>query len=178
MGSYIALLRGINVGGHNKLPMAGLRETCAELGWTEVRTFIQSGNVVFDAAGKTAALEEALEKAIAARFGFAPAVIIRSAAQLKAMAEANPFPKESANEPQWVLAGLAKQKLNKGAAEAIEARGQAGERVVEAGGALWFHYPAGVGTSKLTSALIDRAAGSPVTARNWRTMTKLIEMLE
>lgn len=178
MESYIALLRGINVGGHNKLPMAGLRETCARLGWAEVRTFIQSGNVVFDAAGKTETLEEALGKAIAARFGFAPAVVIRTAAQLKAMAEANPFPKESAKEPHWVLAGLAKEKLKTGAAEAIEARAQAGEKVVEAGGVLWFYYPAGVGTSKLTPALIDRAAGSPVTARNWRTIIKLIDMLE
>lgn len=178
MGRYIALLRGINVGGHNRLPMAGLRETCAELGWTEVRTFIQSGNVVFDAAGKPPALEGALETAIAARFGFAPAVIIRSAAQLKSLAEANPLPKESAKEPNRVLVGLAKEKPKAGAAEEIGSKARAGERVVAAGGALWFHYPAGVGTSKLTPALIDRAAGSPVTARNWRTMTKLIEMLE
>jgi uncharacterized protein (DUF1697 family) len=178
MGSYIALLRGINVGGHNKLPMAGLRETCAELGWTEVRTYIQSGNVVFAATGKAAALEEALEKAIAARFGFAPAVIVRSSARLNSLAAANPFPKESAREPHWVLVGFAKQHMKDGAAETIAVKGQAGERVEEAGGALWFHYPAGVGTSKLTPSLIDRAAGSPVTARNWRTMTKLIDMLE
>ena len=177
MGSYIALLRGINVGGHNKIPMAGLREACAELDWTGVRTYIQSGNLVFEATGKPAALEQALEKKIAARFGFAPAVIVRTAAQLKRLAQANPFEEESAKEPHWVLVGLAKQALKSGAAEAIEAKGKAGERVAEAGGALWFHYPAGVGTSKLTPALIDRAAGSPVTARNWRTLTTLIAML-
>ena len=178
MGSYIALLRGINVGGHNKLPMAGLRELCAELGWTGVRTYIQSGNLVFDAAGKPPALEEALELAIAAAFGFAPAVMVRTAAGLRSLAGDNPFPAESVNEPNRILVGLAKLALKAGAAEAIEAKAQAGERVFEAGGALWFHYPAGVGTSKLTPALIDRAAGSPVTARNWRTMTKLIEMVE
>jgi uncharacterized protein (DUF1697 family) len=178
MGRFIALLRGINVGGRNMLPMAGLREIGAELGWTEVRTYIQSGNMAFDAAGKPAALEDALEKAIAAKFGFAPAVIIRSAEQLKSLAAANPFPSESEKEPHWVLVGLSKQEPKSGAAEAIEAKGQAGERVVEAGGALWFHYPNGVGTSKLSPASIDRAAGSPLTARNWRTMTKLIGMLE
>ncbi len=178
MASFIALLRGINVGGRNKLPMAELRETCAALGWTGVRTYIQSGNIVFEASGRTAVLEEALEKAIAARFGFQPAVMVRSAAQATQLAEANPFRKESAKEPHWVLIGLAKQALKAAAAEAIEAKGRAGERVAEAGGALWFHYPAGVGTSKLTPALIDRAAGSPVTARNWRTLTTLIAMLE
>lgn len=178
MGSYIALLRGINVGGRNKLPMAGLRELGAELGWTGVRTYIQSGNVVFEASGKPAALEEALEKAIAAKFGFAPAVIVRTAAQLNSLAGANPFPRESDKEPHWVLLGVTKKEPKAGAAEAIEAKGQAGERVVEAGGALWFHYPNGVGTSKLSPALIDRAAGSPLTARNWRTMTALIAMLE
>jgi uncharacterized protein (DUF1697 family) len=178
MGRYIALLRGINVGGRNTLPMVGLRELAAELGWSEVRTYIQSGNLVFDASGKAAALEVALEKAIAAKFGFAPAVIVRTAAQLNSLAEANPFPKESGKTPHWVLLGLTKHEPKSGAAEAIEAKGQAGERVVEAGGGLWFHYPSGVGTSKLTPALIDRAAGSPLTARNWRTMTTLIGMLE
>jgi len=178
MGRYIALLRGINVGGRNTLPMAGLRDICAELGWTEVRTYIQSGNIVFDAAARPLTLEDALEQAIASRFRFSPAAIIRSAAQLNGIAKANPFRAASEKEPHWVLVGLAKRKLEAGAAEAIEARGKADEKVAEAGGALWFHYPAGVGTSKLTPALIDRAAGSPVTARNWRTITKLIEMLE
>ncbi|MGZ8998564.1 MAG: hypothetical protein ACXW2T_06875, partial [Allosphingosinicella sp.] len=105
-------------------------------------------------------------------------VMVRSEFAWKVHAGANPFEKESEEEPNRVLVGLSKHGLKAGAAEAIEARARAGERVVQAGGALWFHYPAGVGTSKLTPALIDRSAGSPVTARNWRTMTKLIEMVE
>jgi uncharacterized protein (DUF1697 family) len=177
MGRFIALLRGINVGGRNMLPMVGLRELCAGLGWTDVRTYIQSGNVVFDAAGKAPALEAALEKAIVGKFGFAPAVIVRSAAQLKSLAGANPFANESEREPHRVLVGLSRHEPKAGAAEAIEAKAQAGEQVVEAGGALWFHYPEGVGTSKLTPALIDRAVGSPLTGRNWRTITTLIELL-
>jgi uncharacterized protein (DUF1697 family) len=177
MARFIALLRGINVGGRSLVPMAELRELCAGLGWREVRTYIQSGNVVFDAAGKAAALEAGLEEAVGEAFGFAPAVIVRPASAWQAYVETNPFPDESAAEPNRVLIGLAKVKPKVGAAEAIEARAAAGERVRAAGDAIWFHYPAGVGTSKLSPSLIDRLVGSPLTARNVRTVLKLQEML-
>jgi uncharacterized protein (DUF1697 family) len=177
MARLIALLRAVNVGGR-KLPMAGLRALCGELGWEDVETYIQSGNLVFTAAGRPEALEAKLESAIRERFGFHSDVMIRSAGQWAALLEANPFAEASKAEPNRVLAGLAKGKLAPGAAEAVAARASAGERVELAGGALWFHYPAGVGTSKLTPSLIDRAAGSPVTARNWRTMVRLGEMAE
>ena len=177
MARLIALLRAVNVGGR-KLPMAELRALCGELGWTDVETYIQSGNLVFTAPGKPDVLESELESAIQGRFGFHSDAMVRSAAQWSRLIEANPFPKESTAEPNRVLVGIAKGTLESGAADAIAARAQAGERVAEAAGALWFHYPAGVGTSKITPSLIDRAAGSPVTARNWRTMLKLQEMAE
>lgn len=177
MPSFVALLRGINVGGHSKVPMAKLRALAEALGWEDVRTYIQSGNLAFAAKGKPGVLEEALEKALVNEFGFAPAVIVRSASEWNALAEANPFPKESEEEPNRVLIGLSRQKPKAGAAEALQERAAAGERVREAGGALWFHYPGGVGTSKVTPGLIDRLTGSPLTARNWRTFLKLQEML-
>jgi uncharacterized protein (DUF1697 family) len=177
MARFIALLRGINVGGRAKIPMAELRKLCAELGWTGVATYIQSGNLVFEAAGKAPSLEAKLEKALDAEFGFAAAVIVRTAAELNGVAEANPFPKEGEGEPNRLLVGLSKDKPKAGAAEALQARAVAGERVRQAGGALWFHYPQGVGTSKLTPSLIDRIVGSPLTARNWRTILKLREMV-
>ena len=177
MGGFIALLRGINVGGHAKVPMAELRALAEGLGWEDVRTYIQSGNLAFEAKGKAPALETALEQALGGHFGFAPAVIVRSAADWGAFDRANPFPKESAAEPNRVMIGLSKQKPRAGAAEALEERAAAGERVREAAGALWFHYPQGAGTSKLTPGLIDRLVGSPLTARNWRTFLKLKEML-
>src|SRR5688500_13812580 len=137
MARFIALLRGINVGGRAMVPMAELRELCAGLGWRDVRTYIQSGNVVFDAAGKAATLEAALEKALEGAFGFAPAVIVRPASAWQAYVDSNPFPKESKIEPNRVLIGLAKAKPKAGAAEAIEARAAAGERVRVVGDALW-----------------------------------------
>ena len=177
MARLVALLRAVNVGGR-KLPMAELRALCAELGWEDVETYIQSGNLAFTAAGSAVALEARLEDAIATRFGFHSDAIVRTAAQWRRLVDSNPFPEESEREPNRVLAGLAKSGLAAGAAAAIANSAAAGERVEEAGGALWFHYPQGVGTSKLTPKLIDRAAGSPVTARNWRTVTTLMEMLE
>ena len=175
MARFIALLRAVNVGGR-KLPMAELRGLCGRLGWGNVRTYIQSGNIVFDADGKAGALEGALEAAIEKQFGFDAPVIVRSAAQWDGSVAGNPFGREAEKTPNWVLLGLAKKKIADGAAAAIAAKAAAGERVEAAGEALWFHYPEGVGTSKLTPALIDRAAGSPVTTRNWRTILTLQEM--
>ena len=175
MARLIALLRAVNVGGR-KLPMAELRALCAELGWTEVEAYIQSGNVLFAVPGDPEQMEARLEEAIAERFGFHSDAMVRSGASWSAILAANPFPEASEAEPNRVLVGLSKRELKPAAAGAIAAKGLAGERVEQAGGALWFHYPAGVGTSKITPSLIDRAAGSPVTARNWRTMVKLGEM--
>jgi len=133
--------------------------------------------VVFEGAGKAEALEAALERAIADRFGFEAPAMIRTAAEWRALLAANPFAKEADAEPNRVFLGVPKRSLATGAAERIAAKAAAGERVKEAAGAIWFHYPEGAGTSKLTPALIDRAAGCSITARNWRTATKLSEML-
>jgi uncharacterized protein (DUF1697 family) len=157
--------------------MAELRTLCETLGWKNVATYIQSGNVVFEAAGASGALETKFENELNETFGFRPAVIVRSAAKWNALAEANPFPKESEEEPNRVLVGLSKHKPKAGSAEALQQRAAAGERVRQAGDAFWFHYPQGVGASKLTPSLIDRTVGSPLTARNWRTILKLREML-
>src|SRR4051812_23082188 len=177
MTRFVALLRAVNVGGR-ALPMAALRALCeAELGWGEVATYIQSGNVVFAAKGKAEALEAALEQAIEAKFSFEVPVMVRTASEWHALLAANPFPKEAEAEPNRVFLGVPKRPPAADAADRIAAKAAAGERAEAAGAALWFHYPQGAGASKLTPALIDRAAGCPVTARNWRTATKLAEML-
>ena len=126
MARFIALLRGINVGGRGMVPMAELRALCDGLGWRNVATYIQSGNVVFDASGETAALEKGLEAALGAKFAFAPAVIVRTASAWKACVAGNPFAAESAKEPNRVQLGLAKARPRAGAAEALEERAAAG----------------------------------------------------
>jgi len=177
MARLIALLRAVNVGGR-KLPMAQLRALCGELGWAEVETYIQSGNLVFTAAGKADAIEARLETAIKDRFGLDVPVIVRTAAQWSACAAANPFPKAAADEPNRLQLLVSKRPPEKDSADKLMERAQSGETVKAAGGALWFHFPEGVGTSKLTPAIIDKAAGSPSTSRNWRTVLKLQEMAE
>ena len=165
------------MGARTKVPMAELRALCTTLGWTSVETYIQSGNVIFEAADEVAALEAALGTALGPSFGFTPAVMVRSAAQWQRHAVANPFREAAAGTPNLVLMGLTKLPPAPEAVAALQARAVHGERVALAGGALWFHYPAGVGTSKLSPALIDRLAGSPLTARNLRTVQKIGEML-
>ncbi len=175
MARLIALLRAVNVGGR-KLPMAELRDLCAELGWKDVDTYIQSGNVVFTAPGKAGEIETRLEEAISRKFGMDVPVMVRTASQWAGYVAANPFPRAAEDEPNRLLLLLSKEAQNGDAAERLMERAQGGEAVEAAGGALWFHFPQGVGTSKLTPAAIDKAAGSPSTGRNWRTVLSLKEM--
>jgi uncharacterized protein (DUF1697 family) len=174
----VALLRGINVGGHNKIPMAGLRDLCAELGWQDVQTYIQSGNLVFTAAPGPPALETDLEEAILDRFGLEITVIVRAASAWAAYMDANPFPAATEREPNFVHMLLSKAPAAPDAAERLQERATTGERVALAGKALWIHYPNGAGRSKLSPALLERLAGSPVTGRNWNTALKIAEMVQ
>ena len=177
MGHRLALLRAVNVGGR-KLPMAALREQCGRLGWTQVATYIQSGNIVFEATGGDAALEKALEQAIESEFGLDVPVIVRTRAQWAKLAAANPFTRAARDAPNRLQLLVSKRPPAADAADKLAARAQAGEQVAAAGGGLWIHFPEGVARSKLTPAAIDKAIGSPATGRNYRTVTKLKEMLE
>ena len=173
----IALLRGINVGGRS-LPMADLRALCGELGWHDPKTYIQSGNLVFAAAGKPASLEAALEQAIARRFGMEVPTVIRTAAQWRGLLDHNPFPEVARETPNWLLLMVGKTEPPSGIAPAMEETGQAGERVRSAGGILWIHYPAGVGRSKLVWPKKFEGAPFVATTRNYRTAVRLREMAE
>ena len=177
MVTFIALLRGINVGGHKKIPMADLRDLCTGLRLADVQTYIQSGNILFGSAERAADLEAQLERALAARFGFPVDTLVRAATGWPALVAANPFPDESQSQPNLVMMLLAKRTPPAAAlaeaAATLQARAQDGERVVPATDALWMYYANGAGRSKLSPALIDRAVGSPVTARNIRTVQTL-----
>jgi uncharacterized protein (DUF1697 family) len=157
--------------------MPELRAVGEALGLADVQTYIQSGNLVFTADGRPSALERTLEAATAERFGIEIPVMVRTARVWRAFLGANPFPKASASEPNLVLLALSKAPLAGGAAKALQGRAVDGERVQEAGGALWIHFPGGSGRSKLSPAVLDRLAGSPVTTRNWRTVVNLGELL-
>ena len=175
--TFIALLRGINVSGKNKIPMAKLRSICTGIKCKDVQTYIQSGNVVFTSGLSAESLEVRLERAIEQEFGFSIPVVVRSASSWSRYVKGNPFPDEADKEGSWVLLSLPKLPPKASVASELQQRAKQGERVVKKGDAIWIHYANGIGRSKLTPALLDRHAGSAVTARNWRTVLKLHEML-
>jgi uncharacterized protein (DUF1697 family) len=174
----VALLRGINVGGNRKVPMAELRSIAVESGFTQVETYINSGNLIFD-SGKRSAAKAAthLEAAIHEHFGFALDVIARTDKEWEAYAAGSPFPKAARDRPNLVMIGLSKLPLGSDTAARLRERTAENERVEVVNGAIWVDFGGGAGRSALTPAWFDKAAGSPVTLRNWRTVLKLGEML-
>jgi uncharacterized protein (DUF1697 family) len=175
----VALLRGINVGGNRKVPMAELCEVAIEAGLTEVKTYIQSGNVVFD-AGKMKAdqVSTLLERKIEGHFGFRVDLIVRTASQWKKYSVGNPFPIAARERPSHLLLGFSKLPCGKEIAEKLAERATQGEKIEIVGGVIWIDFARGVGKSKLVPAWVDKIAGSPVTMRNWNTILKLDEMLK
>jgi uncharacterized protein (DUF1697 family) len=182
VATHIALLRGINVGGRNKVAMADLRAVAAGLGHTDVATYIQSGNVVFTSAGgSTEALAAALEEAIAGSLGVKPAVVVLTRDDLAQVVRDNPYPDEA--NPKMVHAVFFRGPVPAGAAEAVEAgqrraaeRGGGRDSARIVGGTLFVHTPDGFGRSELALYLLGRSAGpcAAGTARNWATVTKLL----
>lgn len=174
--TFIGLVRGINVGGRNAVRMAELRAACSDLGWLDVQTYVQSGNLIFRAAGEPPHLEQQLEQVIEFRFGISAAALVRRAAEWQQYAAGNPFADEALREPSLVMLALSKAPPRADAVQVIQARATAGERVALVGALLWIYYAGGAGRSKLSPGLLDRFVGSPVTTRNWRTVLKLAEL--
>lgn len=156
------------------IPMADLRSLCTEIGWSDVATYINSGNVVFSSTAKAADLEKAIERSITDRFGHTISVVVRSASHWPAYVAGNPFPKA---EAKAVMLALSKQPPKPDAIKLLRERAVNGEKVEQVGDAIWIHYSTGFAKSKLSPALFDRAVGSPVTARNWNSVLKIGEML-
>lgn len=186
MPTHVALLRGINVGGHSKVAMADLRAIVTSLGHTDVATYIQSGNVVFSTAETdTAALATALERAIGEATEVRPRVVVLSRAELAQVVEDNPFPGGSdpkslhavflLREPDpELVAGVADAER-----QAVAKGGRDAARFV--GRVLYLHTPDGYGRSELAARLArggTRSVGASGTARNWATVTRLLAMCD
>lgn len=175
MNTLIALLRGINVGGNNKLPMKELTTLLAGLGLHNVKTYIQSGNVVFQSNRTvTNELSQEITAAIQQSYGFAPYVLILEAQALQAVITANPFPEGEA-EPKSLhlfFMDATPQKINWDTLERLKAPN---ERYQLIDTVFFLHAPDGIGRSKLAE-LIGKGWGVNITARNWRTVTTIIAM--
>lgn len=174
---YAAFLRGINVGGNKKVPMADLRSVVEGLGHSDVATLLQSGNVTFTSGGRkgAAALATELEQAIADHIGVDCRVLVRSATELEAAVRANPMPGAVAEPSRFHLCFLEKAPSSEQIA-ALEAEDFAPDEFAFGTGVLYVWYRAGVQDSKLAKVL-DRRLGVAVTARNWNTVTKVLEKL-
>lgn len=158
--------------------MAPLRALAEGLGWTGVRTYIQSGNLLFESKAKASDLEAALESAISGHFGFDVPVILRRASDLARARAGCPFEPEALARPNLVHLGFAKSKWSPSLVASLEPYAQNGERVALVGQALWTDSPNGVARSKITPAVLDRSAGSPVTLRNIKTLDAVLALTD
>jgi uncharacterized protein (DUF1697 family) len=174
---HVALVRAINVGGR-KLPMADLRAMFEDLGLATCRTLLQSGNVVFDCGRRD---ERALERLLAvetlARFELTTDYFVRSASEWRAIIAANPFPEEAERDPGHLLVLPLKGSPSQAAAQSLRDAIRGREVIQLRGATLYAYYPDGIGTSKLTLPIIERALDSRGTARNWNTVLKLAALL-
>jgi len=170
--THVALLRGINVGGHRKLPMAELRELCRELGWKDVRTYIQSGNVVFRANRPD---PDALAGYIRDRFGYDVPVILRSAGELIAARGASPWSSEAATSKNVAVMFLSRKPVARAVARLDPDRSPP-DRFAVVGSEVHLNCPNGSADSKLTVDWFERSLGVRATVRNWRTLERLIEL--
>ena len=177
MTTRIALMRAVNVAGRGMVAMSDLRAALEALGFTEVRTLLQSGNAVFRASGTGAPeLERRIEAELLKRSRIETEVFVRSAAQWQAMIARNPFADEATRDPSHLVAMVAKRPVSKKAVAALRAASAAAggrERVAESGGQVYVYFPDGIGRSRVTTALVERALGTRVTGRNWNTVLKL-----
>lgn len=177
MNTYIGLLRGINVGGRNKLPMRELRQLLENLGLRRVRTYIQSGNVVFESAkANREELAAGITDAVEQKHGFHPEILLVEPEELRrAMAE-NPYPEAEATPKTLHLTFLSSPPKNPDM-ESLEKLRQEDERYALQGKVFYLHAPKGIGKSKL-AAHIEKAMGVRGTARNWRSVAAIMAMAE
>lgn len=178
MPTHIALLRAVNLGAHNKIPMADLRGLFEELGFAGARTLLQSGNVVFDGGRRSAdRLEADFEKAARARLGLDTDFYVRTAEEWAALVRANPFPREAEEDPGHLLVTFLKRAPGPGDVEALQHAIKGREVVRAEGRQAYIVYPDGVGRSRLSSAVIEKHLGSSGTGRNWNTVLKLAALV-
>jgi uncharacterized protein (DUF1697 family) len=168
---YVALLRGINVGGRRKVPMSDLRESVEALGYTNVRTYIQSGNVVFTAkTGSAAGVRAAIEQRLEHDFGFDVTVLLRTSKELATTLRNNPFDTDA-------YVTFLESVPERARIAAIDAARYAPDEFAAHGREVFIRCPNGYGNTKINNALFERALGLRATTRNYKTVKTLAEWL-
>ena len=175
MPRQVALLRGINLGARNRVSMPELRELLEGLGHGDVKTLLQSGNVVLTSEETGTDLEQGLEKAIAGELGVESRVIVRTARELAAVVKRNPLA-DVADDPKRYQVSFLSEKLAPAVKKELEAADVAPERVAVHGREIYAWHPGGIQRSPLVKLLTDKKLGVTATARNWNTVTKLLDL--
>jgi len=176
MNSYVALIRGINVGGKSSLPMKELTQALQRIGCHNVRTYIQSGNVVFQSDAIAARLGEEISDEIGRCRSFKPHVLVLEKLEFKQAVENNPFP-EGESDPKALHLGFLDSVPSHPDLQALEALRAPSEKIELIGRVFYLFAPNGVGRSKL-AAKSEKALAVPMTDRNWRTVVKIMSLLE
>jgi uncharacterized protein (DUF1697 family) len=173
----IVLLRGVNIASRNRIAMGDLREALEEAGFEDVSTYVQSGNVVLTSTASAKRVRSDVERLLADRFDLDVKVVVRTGAQLAAVVKRNPFGKVATNPKLYQVTFLEKAP----AAEVLrklEAAAAGKEQVAHIGRELYAWHPDGVARSKLAALMAGKGLGVTATARNWTTVTKLLELAE
>lgn len=175
MAVQIVLLRGINLGPRNRIAMPELREALEKAGFGDVRTYVQSGNVVLDSKLKPEGTARKIEKLIGERFGLEVAVVVRTKAELARVVKKNPLA-EVAKDPKRYQVSFLNEKLSAGTISELEEAAAGNEELAVSGREVYAWHDAGVARSKLWAALAGRGLGVTATSRNWTTVEKLLEL--
>jgi uncharacterized protein (DUF1697 family) len=179
MPVYVALLRAVNLGPHNRIAMSDLRSALESTGATDVRTLLQSGNAVFESKARSAAsVTSALAAVLKRDHALDTGVFVRNAAAWRAAVDGNPFPAEARDDPGHVVLMPLDGTPASSALAALQAAITGRERAALRGSDLYLHYADGIGRSKLTNALIERKLGVTGTGRNWNTTLKILALME
>jgi uncharacterized protein (DUF1697 family) len=179
MGVILSLLRGVNVGGHNKINMGALRILYESLDLKDPHTYVQSGNVVFKTEERDLfPLAKRIEEVIERSFGFRPQVILRTCEELRDVAAKNPFASRSGIDPSKLLVTFLASEPNPEARDALFRINAHPEELRINGRELYIYFPDGMGRAKLSPALIEKTLKISGTGRNWNSVTKLLAMAE
>jgi uncharacterized protein (DUF1697 family) len=175
MAQHIVLLRGINLGSRNRIAMPALRAALADAGFDDVRTYLQSGNLVLSTTDKADTVARSVQRVIAQEFGLDIAVVTRTRAQLATVVDRNPLAKV-AKDPKRYQVSFLDAKPSATVVRRIEETAAKGERVVVEGREVYAWHPDTIARSKLWALLAGQSLGVTATARNWTTVTKLLEL--
>ncbi len=174
MKTYIALLRGINVSGQKKVPMAELRDLLSGLGLSHVQTYIQSGNVIFQSLGKSKkGLEDGIQKAIKSHFGFEVPVLVKTSRQLKEILTQTPFSKEKTEQSYFTLLH---QKPDESLVEGVKLLKYPNEEFYITDECVYFFSSTGYGKAKCNNNFFEQKLKVSATTRNYKTIVKLLSL--